>query len=201
MMQAHCVLKTDESAGHLLLVDLAGSERNYETIQMTAAQHRESAFINSSLMALKDCFRAYHAARAGKRTVQRQPARCLSTKHDRSVARPPYRASLLTRVLKQCFVPSERQLTVIVATVSPSPTDTQHSINTIEHVLLMAPHLANQSLETTVEVPMGGGPLSHVPVESWTCDELSVWLAYADGGRFAQLALPPGVDGAVCYTI
>merc|ERR1739848_806045 len=43
-----------------MLVDLAGSERNYETVQMTPAMHRESAQINSALMALKDCFRAFH---------------------------------------------------------------------------------------------------------------------------------------------
>lgn len=34
------------------------SERNYETTQMTAGQHRDSAEINKALMALKDCFRA-----------------------------------------------------------------------------------------------------------------------------------------------
>jgi kinesin family protein 2/24 len=45
--------------GSLCLVDLAGSERNYEVTQMTAAQHRESADINKSLMALKDCFRMH----------------------------------------------------------------------------------------------------------------------------------------------
>ena len=40
---------------------VGGSERNYETMTMSAQQHRESADINSSLMALKDCFRACHA--------------------------------------------------------------------------------------------------------------------------------------------
>lgn len=40
---------------------VGGSERNYETMSMSAQQHRESADINSSLMALKDCFRACHA--------------------------------------------------------------------------------------------------------------------------------------------
>ena len=41
----------------LRLVDLAGSERNFETQQMTSAQHRESANINASLMVLKNCLR------------------------------------------------------------------------------------------------------------------------------------------------
>ena len=55
---AVCRLQLD-NGGKLNLVDLAGSERNYEVTQMTSAQHRESAYINKALMALKDCFRAY----------------------------------------------------------------------------------------------------------------------------------------------
>ena len=39
--------------GVLRFVDLAGSERNYETHAMTAQQHRDSADINTALMALK----------------------------------------------------------------------------------------------------------------------------------------------------
>ena len=58
----------------LRLVDLAGSERNYETQRMSAVQHKESADINTSLMALKDCFRAHAAG-----------------------TRAPYRASRLTQ--------------------------------------------------------------------------------------------------------
>ena len=44
--------------GVLTLVDLAGSERNAETTGHTGAAQRESADINSSLMTLKECFRA-----------------------------------------------------------------------------------------------------------------------------------------------
>lgn len=51
------------------LVDLAGSERNYETWSMTAEDHRDSADINFTLMALKDCFRAYNYERTGKVVV------------------------------------------------------------------------------------------------------------------------------------
>lgn len=42
-----------DTHGCLRIVDLAGSERNYETQKMTAAMHRESATINTELMALK----------------------------------------------------------------------------------------------------------------------------------------------------
>ena len=48
------------------LVDLAGSERNHETWAMTAEDHRDSAEINFTLMALKDCFRAYNYERTGQ---------------------------------------------------------------------------------------------------------------------------------------
>ena len=53
-------LSFSSSGGALCFVDLAGSERNYETTQMTAAMHHESANINKALMALKDCFRVFY---------------------------------------------------------------------------------------------------------------------------------------------
>lgn len=109
--------------------------------------------------------------------MQRSKPRCISTQHDLAVARPPYRASLLTRVLKECFASEDahgaKHRTLLIATVSPSPTDMQHSINTLEHVLLMAPHLHDLAIESVVELPARGAALSHVPVELWTCEEVS----------------------------
>lgn len=55
----------------LRLVDLAGSERNFETQDMTSAQHRQSAEINSSLMVLKSCLRAI-AQRSSSSKTQTQ---------------------------------------------------------------------------------------------------------------------------------
>ena len=87
-------------ASQITLVDLAGSERKYETTTMSAAQHRESAAINTSLMALKDCCVAAHLGKV----------------------RIPYRANTLTRVLRDCFVTDGGELhrTVVVATLSPT---------------------------------------------------------------------------------
>ena len=34
------------------------------------------------------------------------------------------------------------------------------------------------------------------PPHAWTTARLTEWLATADGGRFAQVALPPDIDGA-----
>jgi kinesin family protein 2/24 len=90
--------------GKITLVDLAGSERNYETTKMTAAMHRESAEINFALMALKDCFRCYHALSTGQKTIQRTQSRCVDSAHDKDIVRPPFRASLLTRVLRESFI-------------------------------------------------------------------------------------------------
>lgn len=115
-------------------MDLAGSERNYETHAMTAAEHRESAAINKALFALKDCFRAAAKARTAPL----------------SSSRIPFRSSSLTRVLRDCFVnPSHK--TAIIAAVSPASSDMIHSLNTLDHVTMMAPHLC-------VEAGKGEGP-------------------------------------------
>lgn len=166
----------------LTLVDLAGSERNYETTQMTAAQHKESAQINLSLMALKNCFTAFHQQLNAS-----------------SPSSPPtrigFRASPLTRVLRRCFTSGPTHRTTVVATLSPSPIDLLHSINTLQHVVKMCPPLDLAFYQCTVEVPLLGVPLAHVPVSSWTADQVHAWLGSTDGGRFANLVLPPGLDG------
>ena len=79
--RSHAVVEISINDVTMTFVDLAGSERKWETMQMRGRQHqRESADINLSLMALKDCFRARYEGR-----------------------RIPYRASPLTRVLRRCF--------------------------------------------------------------------------------------------------
>jgi len=101
--------------GVLTLVDLAGSEQSIDSMYHTAELRKEGAAINSSLMALKDCIRA---------------------KANGSTATHIYRKSKLTMALKDSFVlPTAR--TVIVATVSPSSKDTEHSLNTLRHACLM----------------------------------------------------------------
>ena len=51
-----------------------------------------------------------------------------------------YRASRLTQLLRGCFTqPGHRS--VIIATVSPTSTDLQHSVNSIGHVVLTNPTL------------------------------------------------------------
>ena len=69
--------------------------------------------------------------------------------------RIPYRETLLTRVLKDCFTVSSgstQHRTTIVATVSPTSTDLVHSVNTLDHVVKMSPQLQSLMQAVTVEV-------------------------------------------------
>ena len=124
----------------LRLVDLAGSERNYETLQMSSrAFLRESAEINKGLMALKDYFRVStkRAAAAADGAAAGGGA---------AAARVPYRASMLTRVLRGYFEDGDHH-TAVVAAVAPGASSVPHTLNSLEHVLLMNPSLSSHSIE------------------------------------------------------
>jgi len=284
------VVKT--TIGKVTLVDLAGSERNYETIQMTAAQHRESADINFALMALKDCFRAYHMQlltksksknvvvdidspginstnrpssdrpSSGLFTSTSELSQCMkpsimsSHKDDHNNSRNtsndnyrpnnqdqqqqqqqygahtctiedvksssrsstkdriPFRSSLLTRVLKSCFTSGTSHRTTIIATISPTPTDLQHTINTISHTVLMCPELHRLTHRVTVEVPLFTSTPHQVsnndhndysnssnsghrykPIHDWTSKDVLLWIANVERVRFAHVVLPKDIDG------
>jgi len=102
------------NGGSMTLVDLAGSEHKIDSAQHNSDRRKESAQINSSLMKLKECIRA----RAKNATYI------------------PYRQSKLTHLLKPSF-DKETAKTVIIATISPSSKDTEHSLNTLRHACLM----------------------------------------------------------------
>lgn len=92
----------------------------------------------------------------------------------------------------------------------------------LDHVTLMAPHLAKMQCEVSggsmrriattlphkrptcvvasaqVEVPMNFGSTHSydgVPVHAWTASQVIEWLATAHNGRFAYVAVPPGIEG------
>ncbi|KAJ8606768.1 hypothetical protein CTAYLR_009567 [Chrysophaeum taylorii] len=96
--------------GKLSLVDLAGSERGADTRSHSRQLRTESAEINKSLLALKECIRS------------------LAT-NDSHV---PFRASKLTMVLRDSFVRPHCRVAMI-ATVSPSVSATDHTINTLRY--------------------------------------------------------------------
>lgn len=105
--------KTDKVRGKLSLVDLAGSERGSDTKQHNADRRGESAAINTSLLALKECIRALDSNKRGARHV-------------------PYRSSTLTLILKDCFT-SEKARMSMIATVSPGASSADHSLNTLRY--------------------------------------------------------------------
>ena len=168
--RSHAVVEIDVKGVTMTFVDLAGSERKWETMQMRGRQHqRESADINLSLMALKDCFRARYEGR-----------------------RIPYRAAPLTRVLRRCF---DECSVAIVATLSASPEDLIHSLYSLETVCLMAPDLMTKSVVETSRLfaetgsCVGGDPMG------WGAEQFHRWLLTAENGRFSHVVVPEGTTG------
>ena len=102
---------TGKLHGKLSLVDLAGSERAGDTKSNNRQRRLEGAEINKSLLALKECVRAL----------------------DGGSTHVPYRASKLTMVLKDSFATGSKARTVMIATVSPGNTSSDHSINTLRY--------------------------------------------------------------------
>jgi len=105
--------ETGRLRGKLSLVDLAGSERGSDTKSHNSQRRTESAEINTSLLALKECIRALGIKKDG-------------TKH------VPYRASKLTLLLKDCFT-SKQARTTMIATVSPGASSADHTLNTLRY--------------------------------------------------------------------
>ncbi len=168
----------------LTIVDLAGSERKHDTITMTRDMQQESIDINFSLMALKDCFRGYYNN---------------LNKNNRKVF-INYRASLLTRILRDCFKTDNDEIndhcTTIIGCISPSASDVIHSINTLDHISLMKHDLSKYNHEVTIEIPSNSNmACSYIPVEKWSNENLNSWLSIAEKGRFANLVLPNSLDG------
>jgi hypothetical protein len=148
--RSHAVVEIEVNGVTMTFVDLAGSERKWETMQMRGRQHqRESADINLSLMALKDCFRARYEGR-----------------------RIPYRAAPLTRVLRRCF---DECSVAIVATLSAAPDDLIHSLYSLETVCLMAPDLMTKSVvETSRLFAETGSVIGGDPME-WSAEQFHRW--------------------------
>ncbi|EFC48536.1 kinesin [Naegleria gruberi] len=118
------ILDQDNSEfARLTFCDLAGSERNIDSFYHNSERLKESAAINSSLMALKDVMRA------------------LVLKKQGTNVRIPYRASKLTRILKDGFETLEKPTqTILISTISPQACDAEHTMNTLKHVCAIGNH-------------------------------------------------------------
>jgi kinesin family protein 2/24 len=171
----------EETKGVLTLIDCAGSERRNDSMYHSKERQAESAEINASLYALKECIRARVLAREKKKP-----------------GFIPYRSSLLTRVLRESFE-DPAALFSIIATAAPTATDTEHTMETLktvssivgledrieqgENVEVKQAHLVRQS---QVERIGAGGTL--VMPGKWKPEQLREWLAKSNGGLFAGAA-------------
>eukprot|EP00992_Anisonema_acinus_P011699 TRINITY_DN7614_c0_g1_i1.p1 TRINITY_DN7614_c0_g1~~TRINITY_DN7614_c0_g1_i1.p1 ORF type:complete len:520 (+),score=130.82 TRINITY_DN7614_c0_g1_i1:61-1560(+) len=170
---------TTQVMGSLTLVDLAGSERNEDSQWHDAERRKESAQINSSIAALKQCIRLQAA---GKEHV-------------------PYRQAELTRLLKDAFA-GPRAVSAVIATVTPTASDAEHTLETLHHAVIMASseHLVQSSEQV---VPIGlATDLRHgntaadrrvVPPVRWSAADVQAWVKQVSGGR---CVIPGAVDGA-----
>ncbi|KPA73968.1 putative Mitotic centromere-associated kinesin (MCAK) [Leptomonas pyrrhocoris] len=95
--------------GTVNFVDLAGSERAADTSANDRVTRLESAEINKSLLALKECIRAL----------------------DEKKKHVPFRGSRLTEVLRDSFAGNSK--TVMIAAVSPGSHNHEHSNNTLRY--------------------------------------------------------------------
>jgi kinesin family protein 2/24 len=105
---AVCQIRITGTKGVLTLIDLAGSERRHDSLWHSKERQQESAEINASLFALKECVRA----RASNNS------------------RVPFRNHSLTRILRESFERDGARLCVI-ACISPNATDTEHTMETL----------------------------------------------------------------------
>jgi hypothetical protein len=101
--------KRPKFCGSLNIVDLAGSERAADTAGNDKQTRLEGAEINKSLLALKECIRGL----------------------DERKKHIPFRGSKLTEVLRDSFVGNSR--TMMVATISPSSENVEHTLNTLRY--------------------------------------------------------------------
>lgn len=108
--------------GKLSFIDLAGSERGADTTHNSKQTRMEGAEINTSLLALKEVIRS------------------LERKHGHT----PFRGSKLTQVLKDSFV-GDRSRTCMIACVSPSHSNCEHTLNTLRYADRVKEHQSSSS--------------------------------------------------------
>lgn len=128
-------------SGKLSLVDLAGSERAADARHHNRQRRMESAEINKSLLALKECIRwGFCLCVRGNLPCPRELMQCVVclpfySAIDVQGKHVPFRASKLTLLLKDSFT-SKLSKVVMIAAVSPAMSASDHTINTLRYMAL-----------------------------------------------------------------
>ncbi|KAK6090839.1 hypothetical protein P3W45_000084 [Vairimorpha bombi] len=117
------------SSNSLIFVDLAGSERGNDRKSISVETKNEGAEINKSLLALKECIRGIEQDK----------------KH------LPFRQSKLTQILKNSFIGESK--TCIIATISPSYENLEHTLNTLRYASRIKDFKKNSIKTPTKESP------------------------------------------------
>ena len=177
--RSHAVCRvTIRRAGHadgmFTMVDLAGSERSKDSMYHDAQMQKETAEINESLMALKNCVRELSS----------------------NATHVNFRGSSLTQVLKSCFTDANA-CTVVIATVAPSSGDTDHTLGTLSHAMLMDGQKDGSQTETRVLVRSAAeihaaAVRASAPKDpkKWTKEEAKAWWGPAAASCLARAEVP-----------
>ncbi|KAL7746420.1 hypothetical protein RI367_008264 [Sorochytrium milnesiophthora] len=170
----------------LLIIDLAGSERNSDQTHHDAVRIKEAQVTNTSLMTLKECIRARHL-----RSLN-------SGKH----IHIPFRASALTMVLKDALDPdsSLTSRTTVIGHLSPSITESQHTLNTARYIsALKASSLSHSTNDfTTKKVNQVRKRDDVVHPSKWSYQELSRKFSIWSKGsiNLSKIVPPPDTSEA-----
>lgn len=196
--RSHAVMRLtamfgDGSTGRLTLVDCAGSERKEDNTHHNEKQRKETAEINASLYALKECvrFRRLKFAGSGNPSVH-----------------VPYRNSPLTRVLAECFVRDDAGLAVI-GTMSPASIDTEHSLATLKTINAIGGNEDSEGyaeekedVAATLRIDVKTGEVTETAAErliapvKWSHEEVVEWIATAAKGAFKSVNVPSTLTGS-----
>jgi len=196
--RSHAVMRLtaifgDGSTGRLTLVDCAGSERKEDNTHHNEKQRKETAEINASLYALKECvrFRRLKFAASGNPSVH-----------------VPYRNSPLTRVLAECFVRNDAGLAVI-GTMSPASIDTEHSLATLKTINAIGGNEDSEGyaeekedVAATLRIDVKTGEVTETAAErliapvKWSHEEVVEWIATAAKGAFKSVNVPSTLTGS-----
>eukprot|EP00930_Biecheleria_cincta_P032332 TRINITY_DN22430_c0_g2_i1.p1 TRINITY_DN22430_c0_g2~~TRINITY_DN22430_c0_g2_i1.p1 ORF type:complete len:654 (+),score=112.27 TRINITY_DN22430_c0_g2_i1:148-2109(+) len=155
----------------LTLVDCAGSERNEDSTHHTAQDRKDAADINGTIFTLKECFRVMRSGNG---------------------QRPPFRDSLLTRVLADSLTSKDAKV-IAIGTISPASKDTEHSLETLKSLQLLQ---GTQMTYTTREDVRDAVAAAQHP-RTWSEETVRQWLQTAGNGRAEAWAgtLTRGTDG------